>query len=219
VTVFRHGFDDFLPRETPDSSGVFRNHALRGRVLPMHGRAPVSGGAARTNERNTSMRMIATIGTALLALGVASTALAAFPQDGGQTPPQQGGQGGGKGGQGGGQGGGRGGPGGPGGQGGERRRPDFKTLDKNGDGFITQDEVPAEAWERLKNADKNGDGKISEEEMREARPRGPRQGGPGQGGPGQGGPGGPGQGGKPGPGGPGTPPPPPPAPPAPPSGK
>jgi hypothetical protein len=157
VTGIRHGFDEFLPRETPDSSGVFRNHALRGRVLPMHGRAPAKGTAARTNERNTSMRMIATIGTALLALGVASSALAALPQDGGQAPPQQGGQGNGKGGQGGG----KGEPGGPGGQGGERRRPNFKALDKNGDGFITQDEVPAEAWERLKNADKNGDGKIS----------------------------------------------------------
>jgi large subunit ribosomal protein L28 len=42
----------------------------------------------------------------------------------------------------------------------------LKTLDKNGDGFITQDEVPAEAWERMKKADKNGDGKISAEELR-----------------------------------------------------
>ena len=119
------------------------------------------------------MRTIATIGASLLALGIASAALAIEPPaGGGNTPPQQGGdkpaeKPGDKGGKGAG------------------KRPDFKTLDKNGDGFITSDEVPAEAWERMKKADKNGDGKVSEAEMKEARPpRGP--GGKGQGG-GQGG--------------------------------
>jgi hypothetical protein len=58
-------------------------------------------------------------------------------------PPAPGGGGGGGPGQGGpGQGGpGQGGPG----RGG---RPEFKDVDKNGDGFITEDEVPAERWER-----------------------------------------------------------------------
>ena len=90
------------------------------------------------------MRIIATIGTTLLALGIASTALAIEPPAN-DTPPQQGGQ---SGGQSGGKGDGK-----PSGKDGERpgrgNRPDFKTLDKNGDGFITQDEVPAEAWERV----------------------------------------------------------------------
>jgi len=127
------------------------------------------------------MRNIATIGTTigttLLALGIASTALAIEPPAN-DTPPQQGGQ---SGGQPGGKGDGK-----PSGKDGERpgrgNRPDFKTLDKNGDGFITQDEVPAEAWERMKKADKNGDGKISAEELREARPN--RRGQGGSGGPG-----------------------------------
>lgn len=79
-----------------------------------------------------------------------------------------------------------GGGGGPG-QGGPGRggRPEFKDVDKNGDGFITEDEVPAERWERLKKADTDGDGKISEEEYKKARPgggRGPRQPGGGGGG-------------------------------------
>ncbi|MEI6475978.1 MAG: EF-hand domain-containing protein, partial [Planctomycetota bacterium] len=98
------------------------------------------------------------IAPAFLALSLAGTVVAiAPPAD--QAPPAKdpGGQGG------------PGGPGqGPGGPGGEgRKRPDFKTLDKNGDGFITQDEVPADAWERMKKLDKNGDGKVSEEEMKQ----------------------------------------------------
>lgn len=38
-------------------------------------------------------------------------------------------------------------------------------ADKNGDGVITQDEVPARRWERLKNADSNKDGKVTKDEM------------------------------------------------------
>lgn len=129
------------------------------------------------------MRTLTNVGTILLALGIASTALAIEPPAN-DTPPQQGGQSGGKG------------DGKPSGKDGERpgrgNRPDFKTLDKNGDGFITQDEVPAEAWERMKKADKNGDGKISAEELREARPAKRGQGGSG----GPGSSGGQGQGGK-----------------------
>ncbi|HEY6728904.1 MAG TPA: hypothetical protein VI197_33065 [Polyangiaceae bacterium] len=38
-------------------------------------------------------------------------------------------------------------------------------ADKNGDGVITQNEVPAQRWERLKGADSNKDGKITKDEM------------------------------------------------------
>jgi Ca2+-binding EF-hand superfamily protein len=44
----------------------------------------------------------------------------------------------------------------------------FKRADKNGDGFITQDEVSERRWERIRVADANGDGKISLEELRQA---------------------------------------------------
>ncbi len=55
---------------------------------------------------------------------------------------------------------GRGGPGGPGGS-----RPDFESLDKNSDGKITQDEAPAEAWDRMAQADTNEDGAVTKEEL------------------------------------------------------
>ncbi len=59
----------------------------------------------------------------------------------------------------------------------------FQRLDKNGDGFITLDEIPEEHRERfsktLKRLDKNGDGKLSREELAQAR--GPRRGRPGRG--------------------------------------
>ncbi len=106
------------------------------------------------------MRHAHSIGSILLALGIASAAVAMEPpagggNGGGDTPPKQGG--------------------GKDGQGGKgAKRPDFKTLDKNGDGSITSDEVPAAAWERMKKADKDGDGKVSEAELMEFRPqRGP----------------------------------------------
>ncbi|MEY3026774.1 MAG: EF-hand domain pair [Planctomycetota bacterium] len=68
-------------------------------------------------------------------------------------------------------------PGGPkpGGEG--RQRPKFEDLDKNKDGFITEDEVSTEQWERLKRRDKDGDGKVSKDEFGQGgRPRGPRPG-------------------------------------------
>ena len=111
------------------------------------------------------MRHAHSIGSILLALGIASAAVAMDPPagggggNGGDTPPKQGG----------GKGGSKDGQGGKG-----VKRPDFKTLDKNGDGFITSDEVPATAWERMKKADKDGDGKVSEAELKDFRPqRGP----------------------------------------------
>lgn len=66
----------------------------------------------------------------------------------------------------------------------------FKRADKNNDGKISKDEVPAEAWNRLGRLDKNGDDAVSAEEAKAARPDGPgAPGGPGKGEPGKGGPG------------------------------
>lgn len=45
--------------------------------------------------------------------------------------------------------------------------PLFKSMDRNGDGFVTQEEAGA-AWSRLSSADTNGDGKISLEEAEQA---------------------------------------------------
>jgi len=44
----------------------------------------------------------------------------------------------------------------------------FKKADKNGDGFLTQDEVGAKRWEHMKVADANQDGKISAAELAQA---------------------------------------------------
>lgn len=44
-------------------------------------------------------------------------------------------------------------------------RPDFATLDANGDGQLTQDELQAQAASRFAAADTNGDGALSAEEM------------------------------------------------------
>ena len=144
-------------------------------------------------------KKFAFIAPAFLACTFASAALAIEPPaNGGQDPAQGPGQG--PGGKEGGKEGGK-----QGGKGGERKRPDFKTLDKNGDGFITEDEAPAQGWERMKKFDTDGDGKISADEMTkgmaEQRGRGKGPGGPGgkDGGKGNGAP------------------PPPPAPPAPPA--
>jgi EF hand len=54
----------------------------------------------------------------------------------------------------------------------------FKKADKNGDGFLTKDEVGDQRWERIKLADANQDGKVTQPEMKQARkdgklPRGP----------------------------------------------
>ncbi|HEY4102716.1 MAG TPA: EF-hand domain-containing protein [Polyangiaceae bacterium] len=44
----------------------------------------------------------------------------------------------------------------------------FKKADKNGDGFLTQDEVGEKRWARIQVADANKDGKISFAEMQQA---------------------------------------------------
>ncbi len=51
------------------------------------------------------------------------------------------------------------------------RKP-HRRLDANGDGFITKDEVPEFAWQRLSKHDSDGDGKISKEERPQRAPRG-----------------------------------------------
>jgi hypothetical protein len=62
----------------------------------------------------------------------------------------------------------------------------FKNADKNSDGKLSKDEVPAQAWERLGKLDKNSDGAVTKEEMA-AMTGGP--GGPGGPGGGKGAPG------------------------------
>ena len=60
----------------------------------------------------------------------------------------------------------------------------FKRADKNGDNKLTEDEVPAQAWERLAKADKDSDGSVTIEELQAAggnRPGGDRPGGGGNG--------------------------------------
>jgi hypothetical protein len=44
----------------------------------------------------------------------------------------------------------------------------FRKADKNGDGFITKDEVNDRKWARIQVADANGDSKISLEELKQA---------------------------------------------------
>jgi len=45
----------------------------------------------------------------------------------------------------------------------------LKALDRNGDGVLTQDEVPEKLAMRIAAADANGDGKITKEELEQAR--------------------------------------------------
>ena len=84
------------------------------------------------------------------------------------------------------------GSGGPGGAG--RRDPAqfFASMDKNGDGGVTADEMPGQMASRFATMDANSDGKVDQAEFAEAaknfRPPGGGAGGPG--GPGGGGPGG-----------------------------
>jgi hypothetical protein len=62
---------------------------------------------------------------------------------------------------------------------GPRQAPKFEDMDKNGDGYIDQQEA-GERWKRLQRLDKDGDGKVSREEWDNRQPpRGPRPGGPG----------------------------------------
>jgi hypothetical protein len=113
------------------------------------------------------MKTSKTILLAALALGISATLTLAQdePQGpGGNRPPRQGG----------GQGGGQGGPGG-----GQRMMggPLMAALDANHDGTIDEKEI-ANASAALKTLDKNGDGKLTAEELRPQRPQG-GQGGPG----------------------------------------
>ncbi|HYQ18879.1 MAG TPA: hypothetical protein VEQ58_24050 [Polyangiaceae bacterium] len=55
------------------------------------------------------------------------------------------------------------------GKGDGQRQGMFKKADKNSDGFLTQDEVGAERWARIKVADANNDGKVSHPELQQAR--------------------------------------------------
>ena len=52
---------------------------------------------------------------------------------------------------------------------GEGKGAMFKKADKNGDGFLTKDEVGEKRWERIKVADANNDGKVSHPELQQAR--------------------------------------------------
>ncbi len=99
------------------------------------------------------------------------------PGGGGQGGPPKGGPGG-------------NGKGGPGGPDGHRPPPSpiIEALDANHDGVIDASEI-AKAAESLKTLDKNGDGKLTDDEIRPPRPDGPPGGGPG----GNGGKGGKGQ--------------------------
>jgi hypothetical protein len=93
-------------------------------------------------------------------------------------PGGKGGAGGGQGGSGKGGPGGQAGPGGgPGGPDGKRPAPPIiAALDSNGDRVIDAGEI-SKAADSLKTLDKNGDGKLTEEELRPPHPEGP--GGPG----------------------------------------
>ncbi len=50
----------------------------------------------------------------------------------------------------------------------EGRTSRFQQDDKNNDGYLTQAEVGAERWERIKVADANNDGRVSRDEMIQA---------------------------------------------------
>ena len=54
----------------------------------------------------------------------------------------------------------------------------FANADKNKDGKLSKDEVPAEMWERLSKLDKDSDGAVSKEEMAAMRGKGGPEGGP-----------------------------------------
>lgn len=58
----------------------------------------------------------------------------------------------------------------------KRREDAFRRWDRNGDGFISSDEIPKPAQpssspERLRRADKNGDGKVSKKEFKSSFPK------------------------------------------------
>jgi hypothetical protein len=65
---------------------------------------------------------------------------------------------------------------------GEGKGAMFKKADKNGDGFLTKDEVGDKRWERIKVADANNDSKVSQPEMKQAHKDGKLHHGHGKGG-------------------------------------
>lgn len=52
---------------------------------------------------------------------------------------------------------------------GHRKHRIFKHLDKNQDGALAQDEVPARLWERISQADADGSGSVTKEEAKAFR--------------------------------------------------
>jgi hypothetical protein len=98
--------------------------------------------------------MKTTMKTLLVLLALSVSALIVNAQDGGGRPYQ-------------------GGPGGPGGPGGRRMPPSplMEALDANHDGVIDATEI-ANASAALKTLDKNGDGKLTQDELRPHRPPG-----------------------------------------------
>ncbi|MGK3984539.1 hypothetical protein WME99_15950 [Sorangium sp. So ce136] len=50
-----------------------------------------------------------------------------------------------------------------------KQKERFARSDKNGDGFLTRDEVGDKRWERVKAADANRDNKLTADELRAAR--------------------------------------------------
>lgn len=100
--------------------------------------------------------MKTTIKTLLVLLALSASALVVNAQDAGGPPPDGGHH--------------QGGPGGPGG----RRMPPsplMEALDANHDGVIDATEI-ANASAALKTLDKNGDGKLTQDELRPHRPDG-----------------------------------------------
>jgi hypothetical protein len=108
-------------------------------------------------RKKNNMKNKITIALAVLALG--ASALVASAQDNTNTPPNGGGQDW------------QNGPGGPGGRMGRRPTPSplMEALDVNHDGVIDADEI-ANAPAELKTLDKNGDGKLTPDELRPPRP-------------------------------------------------
>jgi hypothetical protein len=119
--------------------------------------------------KTTMKTMLALIALSASALLVnAQDNGAGGPPPGGDHPYRQGGPGGPRG------------PGGPGGPGGRRMMPPsplMEALDANHDGIIDANEI-ANASAALKTLDKNGDGKLTPDELRPPRPQGGNRPGP-----------------------------------------
>jgi hypothetical protein len=133
-------------------------HESRPEILHRMMRTVAADWETKRRKKNKMKNKI-TIALAVLALG--ASAFVASAQDN-NTPPNGGGQG---------WQGGPGGPGGPGGMNGHRPPPSplMQALDVNHDGVIDADEI-ANAPAELKTLDKNGDGKLTQDELRPPRP-------------------------------------------------